>query len=263
MMTATVARPIVGRFSWHDLMATDVEKAIAFYGGLFGWTIRPMEMGAMGTYTQLMHGEDGFGGVVALDAGRGIPSHWIPYLVTDDMAGSIARIPDLGGSVAMGPFEIPTVGEAAIVADPTGAHFTLFQWLNNTPLVAEPTAVSSPGKVIWNELMTQDPDAALPFYQALFGLEHQAMPFDGMEYHLLLRGGESEAGVMQAPPDMTVSAWNVYFESGDIDASVARVVELGGAIMMAPMSVPGIGRMAYATDTNGAVFAMLEPAPRM
>lgn len=113
-----------GAVSWTELMTNDVEAASAFYADLFGWKLEPMPMpdGSGGTYTVITAGEEPIGGMMVLppDAGD-MPPAWGTYVTVDDTDAVAARVTELGGSVLMGPMDIPTVGRFCVIRDPQGA----------------------------------------------------------------------------------------------------------------------------------------------
>src|SRR5688572_23037072 len=91
----------VGRIGWHDLMTTDVEKALVFYKALFGWTTQAHDMGPMGTYHLIHNGKPDIGGIMSLDPAHGAPSHWIGYVGVDDVDAAAKRVTSHGGKIAV------------------------------------------------------------------------------------------------------------------------------------------------------------------
>src|SRR5579864_8942073 len=106
------------RFVWHDLMAADVERAKSFYGELFGWKFKKGEGDP--TYEHIYAGEVGIGGVMKNDPKWGAPPHWLGYVTSDDVDASVAAATKAGGKVMAPKMDIPTVGQFAVVMDPTG-----------------------------------------------------------------------------------------------------------------------------------------------
>ena len=108
------------------------------------------------------------------------------------------------------------------------------------------------GKIVWFELPAANTTRAQDFYGKLFGWTFQ--PFDGpMEYHMTHEAG----GAIQ--PANGRKGPLVYFGSDDIDASIARVRELGGEASDS-QEIPGVGRYAQATDTEGNTFGLYQGA---
>ena len=245
------------RFVWHDLTTSDVPSAVAFYQGLFGWRTEPIDMGELGTYTVIEADGKGLGGVVPLDPSYRLSSHWIAYLTTADLDATTTHAQSLGATVGVPPSDIPNVGRSSVVAHPTGAYFCPFR--GDGPDVPE-SANPPMGTVAWNELMTKDANANVTFYPALFGWAYETMDMGPMgTYHLFRRGGAFVAGMMQMPPEETHrSHWMPYFAVPSADAAAARIAELGGTILLAPMDIGDWGRCAVAMDPTGARFGVLE-----
>jgi predicted enzyme related to lactoylglutathione lyase len=120
------------------------------------------------------------------------------------------------------------------------------------------------GRFVWHELMTTDPAKSVAFYSALVDWSIHEMPM-GLDstYRIFNRGTTGVAGAMVAPPGMP-SAWLVYVGSDDVDATVARVTENGGSILVPPTTVPDMLRFAVAVDPQGGCFGVfmgLGPTP--
>jgi predicted enzyme related to lactoylglutathione lyase len=116
------------------------------------------------------------------------------------------------------------------------------------------------GAFSWSELMTTDPAAAVAFYGALFGWTADNVDMGTGPYHVVKAGEASVGGIMAMPPSVpagTPPCWGCYVTVDDCDASVARCTELGGRVLMPPMDVQGVGRMAVLQDPQGAVFNVI------
>jgi uncharacterized protein len=110
-----------------ELNSSDVAKARPFYAQLFGWELKDMEMGPMGTYTTIGVGESGTGGGMMQHPMPGAPSVWVPYVLVDDLAASTEKARSLGGTVLQANIPVPEMGTFSIVQDPTGAVFGLWE----------------------------------------------------------------------------------------------------------------------------------------
>ncbi|GAB4202942.1 MAG: VOC family protein [Roseiflexaceae bacterium] len=112
------------------------------------------------------------------------------------------------------------------------------------------------GTPTWIDLTTPDIDAALAFYQAVFGWQYD---IGGPEYggytnaRVDTRPAAGLAGQMPGAPPAP-AAWSLYFATDDIEADVARAVELGATVQFPPMVVGPFGSMAVCTDPTGASF---------
>ena len=115
-----------GAFSWSELMTPNPAAASEFYGKLFGWTIKPMEMGPeMGTYHVANIGEQGIAGICKPPPGSpaGMPPAWGVYVTVDNVEKVVADCTALGGKVCAPPMDIPGVGRFVVLQDPQGAVF--------------------------------------------------------------------------------------------------------------------------------------------
>jgi uncharacterized protein len=119
--------PPEGVFVWDELYADDIEGAKRFYSEVFGWTTSEMDMGDGRTYTMFSAGDQQRAGGMTKPPGMQAPSHWLVYILSDDVDAHAAKAKELGAQIYMEPFDIPTVGRLAILADPTGAPFGLFK----------------------------------------------------------------------------------------------------------------------------------------
>ncbi len=108
-----------------ELNTTDVDKAKAFYGKLFEWTLEDMPMGEF-TYTVIKVGE-GTGGGMMKHPIPGAPSAWLPYVLVADISASTKRAAALGAKVMKDVTEVPDMGWLSIIADPTGAVLGFWQ----------------------------------------------------------------------------------------------------------------------------------------
>lgn len=116
-----------GQIGWNELYASDWEKLLPFYEGLFGWSKGiAVDMGGMGTYQLVVAeaGAEGFGGM--FDKPPEVPAtFWLYYFTVDAIDPAVERVNANGGKVLFGPMEVP--GGAYIVQcqDPQGAMFAL------------------------------------------------------------------------------------------------------------------------------------------
>ncbi|MFQ5947574.1 MAG: VOC family protein [Acidimicrobiia bacterium] len=250
-----------GTFSWIELATTDTEAAKAFYSALFGWEHEDVPAGEAGTYTMLrLGGRD----VAALNEqpkeqrSQGIPPHWTSYVTVADVEESAANVKSLGGTVHVEPFDVMEVGRMAVIQDPTGAFFAL--WEPKTHIGLGIANVS--GALTWNELLTNDTDAAAKFYTGLFGWDAQTREIPETTYTTFMRGERPAAGMMAIPEHWgdVPPYWGIYFAVDDCDAAATRIKDLGGEIRVPPTDAPEAGRFASAVDPQGAGFAIIRLA---
>ncbi len=113
--------PRPGDFCWNELVTTSVTAAKKFYSGLLGWKTKPFGKG-MADYTIIQKGKEGMGGIMKCPK-PGNPAKWIPYMLVADVDATVKKAKKLRGNVFMPPFDVPTVGRIAVLADPQGAAF--------------------------------------------------------------------------------------------------------------------------------------------
>lgn len=118
------------------------------------------------------------------------------------------------------------------------------------------------GRFVWNELMTDDPERAKAFYTALFGWRIQPEEMQGTIYEMIVCGEMQIGGIVPLNSAHSPRThWLPYLQvPGNLDDVVAKIIALGGKILQPPFAIPGVGRMAVATDPHGAVFSPYEPA---
>lgn len=120
------------------------------------------------------------------------------------------------------------------------------------------------GTFHWNELATTDVDAAKAFYSEIIGWSFDEMPnMAGGTYWIPKSGDDMAGGLMAMPPaapEGTPPHWMSYIAVDDVDAAVAKVGGLGGAVLAEAFDIPDVGRMAVIQDPQGAVVSLMTPA---
>lgn len=242
-----------GKFVWFELVTQDTKKANAFYTELLGWKTKPQKMGDM-TYTMIENGEAGVAGMVPAPTDA-VPSHWIAYCSVDDVDARAKDTVAAGGAIVQEAFDIPTIGRAALVTDPQGAHLFLFKGLEGDAEDKE----STHGDWHWTELWTTDEGAALEYYTKTLGYEDKSMEMPDGTYHVLERDGVPRGGLMKSPAQGVPPNWLPYLHVDDIDATVSRAQKLGGKVQAEAQHVPGVGRFAILADPTGAAIGVITP----
>jgi predicted enzyme related to lactoylglutathione lyase len=112
-----------------------------------------------------------------------------------------------------------------------------------------------PGKLVHFELPARDAERAREFWSGLFGWSFRDPGMPGVEYWMVQTGEEQGGAVF--PSDGSMRGPIVYFDTDDIDKSVARIRELGGrAEDKSP--IPHIGWFARCSDTEGNDFSLFQ-----
>ena len=257
-----VPDPKPGTFCWVELGTTDNEAAKNFYTQLFGWEYEDHPMGPDAVYTMLKLGGKDVGGLYKLMPDmltQGIPPHWMSYVATASADETTEKAKTAGATVMNGPLDVFTFGRMAVIKDPTGAVFSIWQAKDN-----KGSAVwGIPNAVVWNELGTNDTQKAGEFYSHVFGWTRQSFPGSPIEYTVFNNEDKGIGGMYQITPEMgpIPPHWMVYFAADDCDATVQKATGLGANVMKPAEDIPGVGRFAILTDPQGAVFALLKPQP--
>ena len=243
-----------GRFCWPELATTDQEAAKRFYCEIFGWTAEDAPAGPGMTYTMLkLRGKD----VGALHSRGGreaeVPPHWNVYVSVASADEAAAKVRMLGGTVLGQPFDVMEAGRMALLQDPTGAAFCVWQGRNHIGA----RIVDEPGSMCWCEVATNDPRKAAAFYSGLFGW---ALKRSGDGYTELVRAGVSIGGIMEMGADWgdLPPHWLTYFAVEDCDATAERAHELGAQDRVPPKDIPNVGGFAVLIDPQGAPFAIVQ-----
>lgn len=237
-----------GRPCWFDMTVREPEPVHAFYRHLLGWEFEDSEWRY---HRATIRGK----AVAAISTGEPEDdSHWNIYLATRDTAATARAVEAAGGKVIKEPHDVPG-GTMAIVADPTGGYFGLWQGdsFDGSELVNEA------GAPCWAEASSKDTKAAGKFFATVFGLEAKR-PFPKYSYVQLRADGTEVAGILgyshEGRPKKGHAAWLVYFQVDDTDAAVRVATENGGTVVEKPEDSP-FGRMAILADPAGARLAVI------
>jgi hypothetical protein len=244
--------------NWVDVSAPDVPAARAFYTAVFGWTFREpdAESGADAYFLAQVDGRD----VAAVGPLMSpAPAAWTLYLATDDALATVSAAEAAGATVLAPVGEVGPLGRIAVLADPTGAVFGLWEAGTHIGL----GRVNEPGSLVWEDLATSDPDAARAFFEGLFGYRYAPVDMAPPEYQTFeLADGIPAGGMgpMMGAPEGTPPHWTVCFATADTEAAVAAATANGGSLLGEPFDTP-YGRMATLADPGGATFMVVQSDP--
>jgi predicted enzyme related to lactoylglutathione lyase len=246
-----------GLFAWYDIMSVDEAVTAAFYSGLFGWDTSAEPRPTDG-YRMLSFDGRGFGGSLPWkETGR---SFWMGYVQVTGIEERVAKARKLGATIFVELMEIPNVGRFSVLDDPTGAPFYLYE-VAPEYRVTETGYNRGSGHIIWNELITNDLTTGAAFYHEIAGWELFPVAPEPLSYTVAKVDGVPVAGLFQPSEPPANSAWIISVSTSDIDATIARAVELGGSVVHPANRVPGVGRTAWVADPTGGVFGLMEPEP--
>ncbi len=273
---------IAGVPCWVDTSQPDPEAAVDFYRGLFGWEFENvMPPGSGGKYfIARLHG----GTVAAVGS---IPESappratWDTYISVDSADETASKVRDAGGGVVKEPFDVMDAGRTAVLTDPEGAVFCVWQ----AKVHKGAQVVNEPGSVNFNDLNTRDVDGAKSFYGSVFGWEtlgleggFEMWTLPGYGDHLErddpdLRKRLAEFGGSTGFEDVVASLnpiaddqpdvpahWGLTFAVADADDAAKKAGELGGTVVVPPFDAPWV-RMTVLRDPQGATFVASKFVP--
>jgi uncharacterized protein len=254
-------------------VSAEPAKAADFYAGLLGWEIENlMAPEHPGDYFVCrLRGRD----VAAIASQHGAPpppeAAWTTLVWVENADETAARAAEAGGRTVGEPFDSPGGGRQAVLADPSGAVFSI--WEPRERRGAQ--VVNEPGAWSMSALNGADLDASKAFYGALFGWQTDTFELGGSQATMWklpgFVGGEPQqpvardviamsppaggAGSGEAPPH-----WSVDFWVRDLEETVARVAQLGGQAIVEPYDLPAVGmRQAVVADSQGATLSLTQP----
>lgn len=257
-----------GSFIWYELVTGDAAAAKRFYDPVVGWSIQEETVAPGLEYRMITRSDGGnAGGVMTLDdemRSQGARPVWLGYLHVADVDRAVEAIGADGGRVMMQPWDQPGVGRLAMVADPSGAPFYLMApepMPDGTSGTSDVFSVDQPQHVRWNELSSEDPDAAVAFYARHFGWRQDGDMDMGElgKYQFLYHGDTMIGAVMPKMPQMPASSWTFYIGVDDIDRATAAVRSGGGQVLQEPIEIPGGEYSMNAVDPQGASFGLVGP----
>jgi hypothetical protein len=186
---------------------------------------------------------------------------WNTYVWVDDADETASRATEAGGRVLAEPFDVMDAGRMAVLQDPTGAIFSVWQAKSHPGA----TRLNEVGSLVWTELYTRDTKKASAFYTGLFGWQTKPFPESPMPYTVFQRPGDERGlgGMLDMTGQLPAEVpphWLPYFSVEDADKIVARSGELGGSVLMPATDIPTVGRLAILKDPQGAAFAIIKTA---
>jgi predicted enzyme related to lactoylglutathione lyase len=256
------ANPPEGTPSWLELSVPDPDRARTFYAAMFGWTFEDdlclldgLPVAAIRPLSDEPGDPDG--------------PEWTVYFAADDCDRVAERVGAAGGRVVRRPHEVGDRGRAAVVTDPVGARFGLWQGRAH----AGTRLVNGYGTLLFNYLYTAEQERALSFYREVFGYR-AARHFDGGD--LVRADGHTVAsialpedveGLDEADPALLegsvqrpgITAWLTYFAVENAEQAVDRLLDAGGQVHADRVTECAWGRLAAVKDPLGTPFRLIEP----
>ena len=254
---------------WVDASYKDPEGVLPFYRGLFGWEFIPaIETPGERFFIATIRGGS-TAGVGELPADHQPVSAWNTYVAVTSADEAVAKVQAAGGEVLAPAFDVVDAGRMAILKDPQGAVFCVWQ----AGRTKGAKVVNEHGAVNFNTLHTFDLAAAKRFYGEVFGwgtlslagAEFWTLPGYGDYLETIVPGmreGAAEMGaagfedvvaVLYPLKDGEQPHWHVTFAVNDADAAAAEAPKLGGKVLVPPLDAPYV-RVTVLADPKGTPF---------
>jgi predicted enzyme related to lactoylglutathione lyase len=256
---ANIDQHPAGSFCWIELHTTDQPAAKSFYNALFGWEAHDNPMGTTDFYTMFkLQGRHAAAGCTLRPEERshGVPPHWMIYIKVDNTDAAAAKAKQLGGKVLAPAFDVMDAGRMAVIQDPTGASFCVWQ-VKKDPGIG---IAHVHGTLCWADLSTPDAKRASAFYSGLFGWQLTADPKDPSGYLHIKNGEHFIGGVPPGLSSKTPPHWLAYFQVDDVDAVASKAKQMGANLYLPPKTMEGVGRFSVIADPQGAAFAIFKSA---
>lgn len=251
-----------------DTITSDLPAVRPFYEGVFGWELigpGPTQGEPPGEYWVARVDGLEVAAIGTLGGGVATPSPgWTTHVAVTSADASADAVREAGGAIVAEPFDAAPAGRMAVVADPAGAPFIL--WEAGARHGAQ--LVNSHSAWAMSALSTPDLEGAAAFYGAVFGWN--AEPFEDAGPGVALFrlpgyvGGEPSQPV---PRDVVAAAmggepgrpalWSVDFWIADAERAADDAARLGGTVVAAPHDAPPFRRAVLAAP-DGAVFSVSE-----
>jgi hypothetical protein len=256
---AVIKKHKPGTFCWADLGTPNTVAAKKFYTGLFGWKVTEFPMGPGDEKYSMMRvkGKNACA-LYPMDAAQKkakVPPFWLPYIWVANADATVKKAKAAGGKVLFPALTVMDQGRMAILQDPSGVNFGIWQAKKHRGTELDDT----PGTICWHDLSTKKRAAAAKFYEKVFGWKKTDLKYEAGAYHLFNLGKKGIGGMWPQPMEQLPSSWLTYWNVANCARSVTKLKRLGGKLMMDTMTVPGMCRFAIAKDPQGAPFGILQP----
>ncbi|WP_374777934.1 VOC family protein [Streptomyces sp. NBC_01310] len=251
-------REVFGAPCWVSLVTRDLATAQRFYGAVAGWKFRPARLGEAFSVAYLDRVP--VAGIGALAADLAVAAAWTPYFAVDDADVAVDRIRERTGTIAVGPVSFESGGRAALVADPDGAVFGI--WEGN---VTADWRVGKGPAPAWLELRTRNALDAAMFYGAVLEWATERPGCCEVAYEedqvVLRQDGEPVARLNSGPVELasysphTRPRWHVHFRVPSLQPAIEAAVVLGGRTV-SDITSNAVERWVTLRDPDGALFTL-------
>jgi predicted enzyme related to lactoylglutathione lyase len=248
-----------GQFCWVELQTTNPKEAKNFYGELLGWDFKENPISDSEVYIMASRGKNVICGMMTLgkeERDHKVPPHWNNYVSVKNADETSKKAKTLGGKILAEPFDVMDVGRMAVIQDPTGPIFCIWQPKNHVGMAADSMDL---GSFCWNECGTHNVKKAEEFYSKLFSWEIKKSTSEKMQYgEIYLEEKHPFGGIYELTKEMkdVPPHWICYFNVENCKKSTDLAKKMGAAIRMDNMAIPDMGHISVISDPQGAVFGL-------
>jgi predicted enzyme related to lactoylglutathione lyase len=247
-----------GKMVWADLTTPDLAAAEKFYGGLFGWTFQRIRAGEVNYAVAMLDGRP-VGGMVekSIPAGQHQQSAWLTFLATNNVDDGKKVAVSHGAKVLADIKSYPMRGRQCVLSDPEGAVFALLASSSGDT----PDYLPATGDWIWSSLHAKDAGAEAAFYQNLLGYDVFDLPSDDGLEHLILSTDDyarASANDLARGSARRHSHWLNFVRVANTAEITAKVVAMGGRVLVEPRVDRHGGMVSVVADPAGAPFGLME-----
>jgi uncharacterized protein len=233
---------------WIDLGVDDIDRASKFYGGLFGWEFQPGP--PEGGYVTCLKNGRAVAGLWPMPQAQGTSAAWRTYLASDNADETVAKVRAADGQVLIEPVDVMDQVRVAVVTDPAGVEFGIWQAREAIGI----GLANEPGSLAWSENWSPDFKGTTAFYQSVFGYDLSYMDLGGSRYAVMSLNGRPVAGMGEARGGLPAQ-WSTEFAVGNLYQTVEDAIRLGGSAERLPQD-EAYGSTAILRDDQGAVFSV-------
>jgi predicted enzyme related to lactoylglutathione lyase len=247
-----------GKMVWADLVTPDLAAAEKFYGALFGWTFQRIRAGSSDYAVAMLDGRP-IGGIMEkpIPAGERHQSAWLTFMAVGDLDGAKRVATSHGAKVLADSRSYPLRGRQCVLSDPEGAVFAILASSSGD----SPDYLPVSGEWIWSSLHAKDAGAEAAFYQGLFGYDVFDLPGDDGLEHLILSNdnyARASANTFAGTSPHRHPHWLNYVRVDHAADLTAKVLAMGGRVLVEPHADRHGGMIAVVADPAGAPFGLME-----
>lgn len=229
-----------------DLSTYTIKETISFYEKVFGWNYHEY----YGNFTAYIKNQPVVGLYETPEKFQemGMPHFWMTYIEVNDIKNTVEKARELGGIIEIQE-EIPGFGNIALIRDPQGAGFTIYQGNN----LSSTRTKNQSNTLIWNELHVSNAQAVIPFYEGIFDWKICQNPSDF--YKVRNRHEEHIANILEIPNEIKgkYEYWVCTFGVDNLQQTKNTILQNSGSVIIDE------GNRILCADNSGQAFFYIEP----